>query len=404
MRRADPSDTARQKLEDEVFERLFTGELEPLSDHDRDQANAAWAQRVHETLGTVPAFERLADECRGHADAAAMAVEALLGELDEAQTAAEELRRSARAGCARASAVVTELREALDGLEHVAFGPSPGTGSTQAASGGENTRSLAARLRNSSRLREIAKLAGRFKRIAGAKRRSRVKHGVDDVVAIETGDALERLLPLELSLLVHPSTKLLAMRNLLERSCLQYRLEGTEKLGKGPLVCAVDKSGSMEGQKDVWASAVSLALLGVAQLERRPFALLCFDGNVKHEEIVMPGDALPEAALMVVADGGTNIDRVVRRGLEIIEKHPGALRAADIVLVSDGASNADEANDLRAWASTLGASILGVAIDVAPGALSPWCDVTVSANDMERLEDATASALFVRGDDSCGPE
>src|SRR5262249_57156426 len=30
--------------------------------------------------------------------------------------------------------------------------------------------------------------------------------------------------------------------------------------------------------KDIWATAVALALLDVAQHEKRPFALLCFDG------------------------------------------------------------------------------------------------------------------------------
>lgn len=405
IRRADESDTARQKLEDEVFERLFTGELDPLSDRDRDRANAEWAQRVHDTLAALPAFERLADECRGRADEAAMAVEALLGDIHDAAAAADELRRTARAGCAKASAAVDELREALEGMEHVAFGSAPGEGASQSTVVGEGgtTRSLAARLRESSRLRQIAKLAGRFKRIASAKRRSRVKHGADEVVEIETGDSLDRLLPLELSLLVHPSTKVLAMRNLLERSCLQYRLEGTETLGKGPLVCAVDKSGSMDGPKDVWATAVALALLDVAQSEGRPFALLCFDGRIKHESVVMPGDALPEAALMVLPDGGTEVDGVVRRGLEIIEQHPGALRKADIVLVTDGASNADDAAELRARAAKLGVSVLGVAIDVEPSVLTPWCDVTVAARDMERLDDATADTLFASGGDPCGP-
>lgn len=396
MRRADASDTARQKLEDEVFERLFTGELDPLPDRDRDRANAEWAQRVHETLGNLPAFERLADECRGRADEAAMAVDALLGEIHDAAAAADELRRTARAGCAQAATAVEELREALESMEHVAFGPAPGDGTSQRYVTGEScaARSLAARLRESSRLREIAKLAGRFKRIAGAKRRSRVKHGADEVVEIETGDALDRLLPLELSLLVHPRTKLLAMRNLVERSCLQYRLEGTETLGKGPLVCAVDKSGSMDGPKDIWASAVTLALLDVAQSEGRPFALLCFDGTIKYESVVMPGEALPDSALMVAPDGGTNIDGVVQRGLEIIEQHQGALRRADIVLVTDGASNADDAAELRARAAKLGVSVLGIAIDVDRTALSPWCDVAVATRDMERLDDTTSDALF----------
>jgi uncharacterized protein with von Willebrand factor type A (vWA) domain len=395
LHRADPTDTYDRKLEDELFERLFAGEAESLSDHDRDRAFGNWAERIHETVGQLPAFERLAQECRGRADESAMAVEALVNELrPDAQD--DGLRRSARAACGKASAAIEELREAMEGLEHVAFGPVPGTsaGTGRDPLADDGVRSLAARLRESARLREIARLAGRFKRIAGAKRRSKVRHSVDEIVDVEQGADLGRLLPLELALLVHPATKRLAMRNLLERSCLQYRLEGNETLGKGPLVVAIDKSGSMEGEKDVWATAVALALLDVAQAEQRPFALLCFDAQVKSESIVLPGEALSEAALFVPADGGTDIDKVVRRGLEIIEQRPGALREADIVLISDGGSNSEDAGELRERAVKLSVTVLGVAIDVESSRLEPWCDQVVAANDMTRVDDRMGDALF----------
>ncbi len=401
--RADTSDKYNRKLEDELFERLFAGEVEHLLDHDRDRAFGDWADRVHGTVGQLPAFDRLAQECRGRADESAIAVEQIMNEL-RADEPDDSLRRSARVACGKASAAIEELREAMEGLEHVAFGPAPGSETSQQGTpaDGNGVRSLAARLRDSARLREVAKLAGRFKRIAGAKRRSRVRHGADEIVDVETGADLGRLLPLELALLVHPSTKLLAMRNLLERSCLQYRVEGTETLGKGPLVVCVDKSGSMEGEKDTWAAAVGLALLDAAQAERRPFALLCFDAYVKHESIIMPGDQLPESALFVSADGGTDIDRVVRRGLEIIEQHPGALKQADVVLITDGGSNSDNAGELRDRAAKLGASILGVAIEVEPGRLEPWCDVVISASDMQHLDERAAEALFGEGAEPCG--
>lgn len=390
--RADPSDPVARELEDELFEQLYAGEAEPMPEAQRIPPLASWAQRIHDTIAQLPAFERLAQDCRGRPDEAAMAVEALMNEL-RPDDADDGLRRSIRAGCGKAVEAVEQLRDALDGFEHVGFGTSllgtPGSD--------EPARSLAAQLRDDARLRRIAKLAGRFRRIAGGKRRSRVDHGADEIVDVEQGADLPRLLPLELAQLVHPRTKLLALRSLLESACLQYRLEGRETLGKGPLVVAIDKSGSMEGDKDVWATAVALALLDVARAEKRAFALLCFDAKVKHESIVLPGDLLPEAALFVAADGGTDIDRVVTRGLEIITRRPGALRAADIVLITDGASGADHAAELRAQAGRLGVSILGVAIDTEPGTLAPWCDDVVVACDMQRLDDAITTALFAGG-------
>lgn len=398
LHRADASDSPELKLADELYERLFAGEVEAMPESERYALLADWATRIHDTVGQLPAFERLAVEVRGDAESAAMAVEALIDAL-KPDGADDELRRSARTACGKASSAVELLRDAMEGLEHVAFGPAPGT--TAGAGGtpqeGHVVRSLAARLRDNARLRQIALLSGRFKRIAGAKRRSRVHHGADEIVDVEQGADLGRLLPLELALLVHPATKLLAMRNLLERSCLQYRLEGTETLGRGPLVVAIDKSGSMEGEKDIWATSVALALLAVAQAEKRPFGLLCFDASIKHESIVMPGEPVPEAALFVPADGGTDIDKVIRRGLEIMEQRPGALNKADLVLITDGVSNSDDAHELRERAARLGVTILGVAIDVDPSRLEPWCDQVIAASDMTRVDDKTADALFTIG-------
>jgi VWA domain-containing protein len=389
--RADPSDAVERALEDELFERLYAGEAEPMPEAQRTSPLADWAKRIHDTIAQLPAFERLAQDCRGRADEAAMAVEALMNELRPDETA-DVLRRSIRAGCGKAMEAVEQLRDALDGLEHVGFGTSPpGTPGT-----GEPARSLAARLRDDARLRRIAQLAGRFRRIAGGKRRSRVRHGADEMVDIEQGANMGRLLPLELAQLVHPRTRLLTLRNMVELLCLQYRLEGKETLGKGPLVVAIDKSGSMEGDKDIWATAVALALLDVARHEKRPFALLCFDGAVKHESIVLPGAALPEAALFVPADGGTDIDKAVRRSLEIIEQRPGALREADVVLVTDGGSDPAGAPELRERAAKLGVTVLGIAIDVEPSRLEPWCDEVIAAHDMSRVDERAADALFRR--------
>jgi hypothetical protein len=389
--RADPSDLIERELEDELFERLYAGEAEPIPEGQRFPPLASWAQRIHDTIAQLPAFERLAQDCRGRADEAAMAVEALMNEL-RPDDADDVLRRSIRAGCGKAVEAVEQLRDALDGLEHVGFGTCPpGTSGT-----GEPARSLAARLRDDARLRRIAKLAGRFRRIAGGKRRSRVRHGADEIVDVEQGADLARLLPFELVQLVHPRTRLLTLRGLVESACLQHRLEGTETLGKGPLVVAIDKSGSMEGDRDIWATAVALALLDVAQHEQRPFVLLCFDGAVKHESIVAPGAILPEAALFVLADGGTDIDKAIRRSLEIIEQRPGALREADIVLITDGGSDPAGALELRERAGKLGVTVLGVAIDVEPSRLEPWCDEVIAAHDMSRIDDRAADALFRR--------
>lgn len=393
---AEPWDPAPLKIADEVFEVLYSGEAGALPETRRDRHFSDWAEAIHSACRALPAFGRLAAEVRGDALAAALATETLLDELrpDEPAKPEPQLRRALTTGCTRASGRVEELRDVTDGLSGLGFGSSPGS-STPAD--GDACRKLASRLLQDDRLKRIGSLAGRFKRIAAAKRRQKVKHGADEVADIEQGGDIARMLPIELAKLRHPRLRPLILRDLMERKALQYRLSGSERLGKGPMICCIDKSGSMEdGEKDIFATAVALALMEIAQLERRPFGLICFDDGVRFEALVRPGEALPAEALFVRPSGGTDIAGAVARGLQLIAENPGQMRKADVVIITDGASATDAAAELRAQAEQLGVAVLGVGIDVAPDALTPWCDEIEVVHSTDELDSKTAEMLFAR--------
>jgi uncharacterized protein with von Willebrand factor type A (vWA) domain len=376
---AHEGDEPNRKFEDELFERLYDGEMQLLADVDRDVRLSPWATKVHEACGALPAFERLATECRGDADAAGAAVEKLVDELKtlSADSAPGTVRSGVRAAATAASAAVDALREAMAGLEHVSTGAAP----------------LARRLRDDARLRRIAVLAGRFKRIAAAKRRHRSRHGADEISDLELGADLGRVLPAELARLRVPRLRLALLRDLAERRCLQYQLTAAESLGRGPLVVCLDKSTSMEGQPDEWATAVALALLEIAQVERRTFGLVTFNDDVMFTAVVRPGEALPETALAVPCSGGTDITKAVTAALDIIQ-HGDVIRNADVVLVTDGGSDIAVAEQVRARAHTLDVAILGIGIGVEKSALTPWCDHVETVATTESLTDSTANALF----------
>jgi uncharacterized protein with von Willebrand factor type A (vWA) domain len=388
------------RLEDELFDRLFAGDSELLPERRQDTQLRDWATGLHQAFEQLPAFERLGTEVRGDALAAGAAVEALMNELKPNPPEPNEVdalplaRRALGSACQKASQAVEELRDLTEGMQNVGFGP-PGTGrSAGTATAGSSYRTLASRLKHDDRLLRIALLAGRFKRIAAAKQRQKVKHGAEEVTDVEQGGELARLLPVELAKFARPMLRLALLRDLVERQAMQYRLSGTETLGKGPLIVALDKSGSMDGQPDIWATAVALALLDIAQHQRRPFALLAFDDGVKFEAVVQPTETLPEAGLFVTCGGGTSIANVVDRGLELIRKHPGSLRKADIVVITDGGSDPSPAPALREIARELGVTILGVGIGVDPCVLAPWCDEVQSVSDVQHLDDATAERVF----------
>jgi len=406
MPRARSEDQPVLCLEDEIFERIYTGEGERLPPEEINAALRPWAERFHATCDELPSFTRLSTECRGDAAAAAAAVESIIQQMQppppEEQPSPEPpgsskdpLRRPLATACGRASRAVADLREAVEGLSQVAFGHPPGTGAA------EPTRTdqpavipLAARLRHDPRLRRIAELAGRFKRIAAGKRRQRVRHGADEITDVEQGGDLPRVLPSELSKLSHRVLRLDFLRSLLERQVLQYQLSGAEVLGKGPLVVLLDKSGSMDGPRDVWATALALALLDQAQRERRTFALLGFDARVKFEAVVQPGEPLPEDGLFTSCRGGTEIAVALSRGLEIVRAHPGALKKADVVLVTDGGSDPTSAPQLREQASQLGVTTFGLSIGVDRSWLDPWCDEIHAVSSLSTVDEGIATPLF----------
>lgn len=393
-------DKPLSKLEDELFDRLFAGDSELLPERKKDSHLRQWATNLHQAFEHLPAFERLSNEVRGDAIAAAAAVEALMNELKPQVPELNHVdapplaRRALGAACQKASEAVEELRDLTGGMNNVGFGPLGKTGAAGTGTAGSSYRNLASRLRNDDRLRRIALLAGRFKRIAAAMQRQKVKRGAEEITDVEQGGDIARLLPVELVKFTRPMLRLALMRDLLEHQAVQYRLSGTETLGKGPLICCLDKSGSMDGPPDIWATAVALALLDIAQRQRRPFALLAFDEGLKFEAVVQPTEMLPEAGLFVPCSGGTSIANVVERGLELIRQHPGSLRKADIVLITDGGSDPSPASTLREIARGLSVTILGIGIGVAPAVLAPWCDEVQAVSDVQHIDDATAERVF----------
>ena len=87
-----------------------------------------WADGIHAACEQLPAFGRLASECRGEPMAAGTAVETLMAELkpevpqDPGERPTEKLRRQLATAGERASQAVEELRESIEGL-----GLAPGT-------------------------------------------------------------------------------------------------------------------------------------------------------------------------------------------------------------------------------------------------------------------------------------
>jgi uncharacterized protein with von Willebrand factor type A (vWA) domain len=176
------------------------------------------------------------------------------------------------------------------------------------------------------------------------------------VVDLERGNDLARVLPSQLVGLRHAALRKLTLLRLAEGTALQYRLEGKEPQGRGPIVVILDASGSMSGDPMSWANAVGIACMGLAVREKRPVTVLHFDVrilqcvhvNAKGEAYtvatgkggkatLVPG-GIASVAMMVAsmnACGGTDYDVAMKVALDGL---PNGIRdaRADFVFVSDG--------------------------------------------------------------------
>ena len=394
LKPACEDDKAVRLLSDELFEKIYAGgNSDAIPEAAIEDAGlGAWARGVHAACEGAENFENLVRTCRGDADATAAAVEMIVKMLKSQAHVGNDadpavLRSAVRGAVTEAEEGIDEVRELAGALSGVDFGADS---SNPAAS-----PSILRKLVASKQLREIAKLAGRFKRAAAQRSRSKVRHSADEVVDIELGSDLARLLPSELAKLAKPGPRRRAtLRDLAEGRCLQYRLQGTDDRIRGPIVLCLDKSFSMLDQRDAWASACALALLEIAHRERRPFALLLFCEQVVREFIVPTGSKIPiEGLQFPCTGGGTDITGVLRRALEIVEAG-GGLRDADVIIVSDGESSKRGAKKMKERARALGATVRGVAIDFPAKQLLPWCDEAVSIEDCGSMSDQAADVLL----------
>src|SRR5690606_34595270 len=135
------------------------------------------------------------------------------------------------------------------------------------------------------------------------------------------GADLARVLPAELAALRHRLQRLDFLRQYVEGQLTQYHLRGRETLGRGPMVVALDASGSMRvslstdgsgASRIDWAAAVAAALADMAVRDRRRCHAFAFNAQVAWERDITKADRLGVLDLASIdAGGGTNYDRAL---------------------------------------------------------------------------------------------
>ena len=259
---------------------------------------------------------------------------------------------------------------------------------------------IATKVRNNARLKRIALLAGRFRRIAADKQRGVRGAGWDEVASVEQGNDIPRVVPSQLLGLVDPDFEAKFDKDWSERKLMQYRLESTPPKGRGPIVFCIDVSGSMEGDRDLWAKALFAGVAEMALRQRRWCTAIQFDNRVQRVDAFDPRKLDPVHFMECVgffSGGGTNYSRPLDRALDVIDEG-GHFAKADVIFLTDGDAYTphDEVKRLREMQAKNPVHVHGIVVggDTMGHSLQPFCDEVTILPDLLGAAVTTAEKLY----------
>lgn len=263
------------------------------------------------------------------------------GDGDESDESDGPSTRVLAAGLSVAGEAAEGLAEDADERERAgaAWGLEPG--SLRYLSLAERERME--KLLDSERVRRVADLFGRLRSAAFAQP-AEVEEGWGEVVDLELGDDLARVLPAELLGLVEAGLEDVFFSRLANSELMLMRAVREDDLALGGIVLCVDGSGSMHRPfkgytREMWAQAFKLLLIRQAQRQGRPLHVVDFgaEREFRHVGFETPGDFAPERVLSTVGaffGGGTCFETGLRVAVKAAASCPG--QRSDIVFVSDG--------------------------------------------------------------------
>jgi len=191
------------------------------------------------------------------------------------------------------------------------------------------------------RLRMIATLFGRYRRLGLRERTLPALRASQEVVDFVQGGDVARAVAGELSNFAMEEREDLFYAKVVTRSLLIYELWRREEEPRAVYLC-IDNSGSMAGDKEVWAKASALALAHLALAEGRPVEVVLFGDAADPLRVVSmrPDDDAPtrlEKVLDIASyflGGGTDFVKPLAHVLDTIETE--GRKGNDLLFVSDG--------------------------------------------------------------------
>lgn len=224
-----------------------------------------------------------------------------------------------------------EDANAVRNMQKIVGGNGAGTGSVLTFEG-EIHEVL--RLARNTEVKKILEFLSGIPKLGSITKRRRTRFSKGELHGYEEGSDIERIVYSELAL-----PDVLFYLKLAEGQLLLYQKQIKETLG--PIYLLLDKSGSMDGEKILWAKAVALALYSRARRENRDFYLRFFD-NIPYPLIKVQKNAKSKDVIKMIeyigkirGGGGTDISRSIISACEDI-KEGHVKGVSEIILLTDG--------------------------------------------------------------------
>ncbi|MFC5591299.1 hypothetical protein ACFPRA_20660 [Sporosarcina soli] len=285
-----------------------------------------------------------------------------------------------------------ETKQVKDGLKSLLGGTGAGSGEVELKKVPLRDQiALAEKIASDKKMQEIAEWAGRFKLIARKKQKLKYNESVERSGVI-LGNDVERLLPIELGLYTHPTTKNDFLRRFVEGQTMMYEQKGLEMLGKGPIILCLDQSGSM-WNLDTQSKGFTLALLSIARRQRRDFCLILFSNSTrvyKYEKGKMKSTNMVNLA-QTFLNGGTDFTLPLIQALTIINE--SRFKQADVVFVTDGEDRVSDSflEEFNKKKIEKAFNVLSFILGSSINTVEPFSDKVVLVKD---FEDEGSTAAF----------
>lgn len=231
----------------------------------------------------------------------------------------------------KALSKAAEDANAVRSMQRIIGGNGAGTGSVLNFEG-EIHEVL--RLARNTEIKKILEFLSGIPKLGSLTKKKTTRYSKGELYGYEEGSDLERIVPSELAM----PEDLFYVR-LAESQLLLYQKQIKESLG--PIYLLLDKSGSMDGEKILWAKAVALALYSRARRENRDFYLRFFD-NIPYPLIKVIKNAKSKDVIKMIeyigkirGGGGTDISRSVISACEDI-KEGHVKGVSEVIILTDG--------------------------------------------------------------------